>query len=99
MSHECKQCGRCCKMMILEIWGLDIDREPKLAAHATLQIDTEDEPEAYRGYYLPSPCPMLTADNKCSIYATRPTMCVAFGKGESGCGDPDAERCKEMRGE
>lgn len=83
--------------MILEIHGVDIDREPRLAEYATLLSDQEDEPEAYKIYRLPSPCPLLTKDNKCSIYTTRPTACVAFGKGESMCGDPDAERCAEMR--
>lgn len=97
MSHQCQKCGQCCKIMLLEIWGLDIDREPRLAEHAVLFSGQEDEPDAYKAYHLPSPCPMLTSDNKCLIYATRPTMCVAFGKGESSGGDPDAERCLEIR--
>lgn len=95
-QFQCQQCGNCCKRMILEIWGLDVLREPKLVQYAKLCNGQEDECEAYKVWTLPTPCPLLV-DNKCSIYETRPTMCVAFGYGESGCGDSDAERCAEMR--
>lgn len=95
-KFKCTQCGQCCKSMILEIWGLDIIREPRLAAHAKLMAYQDDECDAYKQYVLPSPCPMLV-DNKCSIYATRPTMCVSFGYGESASGDSDIDRCMEMR--
>lgn len=71
-------------------------RQPRLAEHATLMQGQDDEPDAYKEYLLPSPCPFLI-DNQCSIYATRPTMCVAFGNGESAVGDSDKERCEELR--
>lgn len=36
------------------------------------------------------PCPMLGGDGSCSIYATRPTCCVAFQAGSNKCQDARA---------
>jgi Fe-S-cluster containining protein len=33
------------------------------------------------------PCGMLAADNRCSIYPTRPNCCVAFRAGSEQCQD------------
>jgi Fe-S-cluster containining protein len=95
-KHECQQCGGCCRSMILEIYHLDILREPRLAEHAILFRDQEGVLLLDRQYMIPSPCPMLV-DNKCSIYATRPAMCVVFGHGESAVGMSDIDRCREIR--
>ena len=88
---SCQKCGACCRHSILEIEHLDIVREPKLLAVAILldgrgKIKYESDWE--KQYALPSPCPMLTG-NECSIYPTRPNICVAF--------DPDGdERDKHL---
>ena len=31
------------------------------------------------------PCPMLGADNRCAIHATKPACCAAFEAGGDGC--------------
>jgi len=46
----------------------------------TFESDWEKE------YFLPTPCAFLV-DNKCSIYPTRPNVCVAF--------DPDGDEHKK----
>jgi Fe-S-cluster containining protein len=32
-----------------------------------------------------APCPFLTAENHCSIYATRPNCCVGLQAGDEQC--------------
>ena len=91
MSHpECDRCGLCCRDLIVEIGHVDVVREPKLRtaiieAHAAGPDDWEAE------YILCAckPCPMLGADNLCTIYPTRPNVCVAFEAG--------SEQCRELR--
>lgn len=58
---------------------LDVIREPKLRQYISpLTRSDEDTENPYdRAYLLPSPCP-FQIDNKCSIYKTRPNLCVAF---------------------
>lgn len=84
---ECKQCGHCCRGLLLEIGEHDVLREPKLLEFATLldghgSIEWEDDLE--KEYALPTPCPFLK-DNKCSIYPTRPNVCVGFKVGGGQC--------------
>ena len=87
---KCNKCGECCKSMILEVDCLDILREPKLAEHAKL-MDGDGKGGKVKfaskwveEYSLPTPCPFQTicigsiVHNNCSIYKTRPNMCVAF---------------------
>ena len=85
---KCKECGMCCSQMILEIGHLDILREPRLAEFAELcdgngKITFESDLE--KEYLLPSPCPFLTVDMQCSIYPTRPNICVAMEAGGVQC--------------
>ena len=84
---ECKQCGNCCRGLIIEIEHLDVVREPKLLYVATLldghgKIKFEDDME--KQYLLAcgesKPCPFLV-NNQCSIYPTRPKVCVAMEAG------------------
>ncbi len=75
----CRQCSHCCRTLILEILELDVVREPRLLKYAEPFKGLGDS-----GYLLLSPCPFLK-DNKCEIYPTRPTMCVAFEPGEERC--------------
>jgi len=78
-KHQCVRCGLCCRHLIIdEISDLDLAREPKLRKYA----------EEYRSepgrYHLMTPCPFLINNpggkfhNLCSIYPTRPNICVAY---------------------
>lgn len=84
MAKGCVKCGACCRNSILEIEHLDVVREPKLLEHTILLNKgfVEWESDWEKQYALPSPCPFLI-DNQCSIYPTRPNLCVGF--------DPDCD--------
>jgi Fe-S-cluster containining protein len=88
---KCKQCGNCCRCSIIEdVTWLDLEREPRLL-DAVKELKCEyDGKGDYRQagerqdkqWCIPTPCKMLTADNKCSIYPTRPNICVAHAGGQ-----------------
>lgn len=95
MIDHCKDCGLCCKTMIIEIDHIDVVREPRLLPIVTLldsggriKYDSDWEKQ----YSLAcGGCQLLSEDNRCTIYPTRPNCCVAFEVG--------GERCQEMREE
>lgn len=76
---NCKRCGACCRKSIIEIHHLDVVREPRLLEVATLMNGGDEfESDWEKEYFLPTPCNFLV-DGACSIYATRPNVCVMFG--------------------
>lgn len=94
VRYECDQCGACCKRLLVEADELDAMREPKLLQadphYALLPIvdamgKLQDE---FRCLLIAAgpgrPC-MFLADNKCSIYPTRPNVCVAMQAGDEQC--------------
>ncbi len=93
---ECKQCGHCCRALIIEINHLDIVREPKLAEHAEAMQGGEIFclTAGYR------PCPFLNVniggitDNNCKIYPTRPNVCVAMEAGGEQCKFEEVKKSK-----
>lgn len=87
--YECDQCGACCKgTVIVEADYLDTRREPQL-----LQADVQCKRVSQRDLEedegkivllacgLDKPCTFLSPDNRCTTYATRPNVCVAFEAG------------------
>jgi Fe-S-cluster containining protein len=91
-KFECDNCGACCKgHLIVECEDLDILREPRLIDadphHAGKTVD-----EILQGYQhgmavilaITKPCSFL-AENKCSIYPTRPNCCVGMMAGDEQC--------------
>ena len=102
-KDECQKCGHCCKNLIIEIGEHDVLREPKLLEHimksAVIEPPKEDwEYDLNRQYGLEIPCHFLV-DNKCSIYPTRPNVCVGFEFGSFQCkyGASDAEQIRENK--
>lgn len=76
----CLKCGECCrKLTIDEVYELDLEREPRL--RPVVEPCNADIEEGR--YFLPTPCIFLTADNRCRIYPTRPTVCVEFQPGDN----------------
>lgn len=96
-KYECDECGACCRKLIVEIDLVDVLREPKLRevvtpfkSEAFFENEEDerlhgDDPFA-NGAALATckPCPMLCG-NKCTIYPTRPNVCVGFSAGSSQC--------------
>lgn len=93
VRYECDQCGACCKQLLIEADWLDVQREPRLLQadkdYASLPIVEamtllEDE---YRSVIVGGPgrtCQFL-CENKCSIYPTRPNVCVGMQAGDEQC--------------
>ena len=90
--YECDQCGACCKgTVIVEADYLDVRREPRLiqlqvGSYRASPRELEDEGKiVLLSCSLESPCPCLDADNRCTIYPTRPNVCAAFEAGGEKC--------------
>jgi Fe-S-cluster containining protein len=96
--YECDQCGACCKgTMVVEADYLDTRREPRLliaqvGLYKVNQRELEEEEKiVLLACGLDKPCRFLNADGRCTIYPTRPTVCVAL--------DPGSHQCQEARAE
>ena len=76
-SIDCLECGNCCKTTPALLQNTDIDRiadRLKLSKGTFMEqyvIMDEDGDFVFNS----SPCPMLGADNYCSIYEDRPAAC------------------------
>jgi Fe-S-cluster containining protein len=78
----CRQCGTCCRRLLLEVSGLDVLREPRwrpfISEYRDMDYtDWESEPDEVVFLVREGPCPFLQS-NRCTIYRQRPDMCVAF---------------------
>jgi len=89
---RCDRCGACCRHSILEADVADAIREPalwdkglvmnglgKIEDEAEWAINLNGSPEA--------PACVFLEGNGCSIYPTRPQMCVAHLPGSPRCTD------------
>jgi len=56
-----------------------------------IKFDDDTEKEYLLACGQTKPCPFLKENNLCSIYATRPNVCVAM--------QPGSEKCKMVRKE
>ena len=88
--YECDRCGACCRgTLIVEAYYLDALREPRiLDADVTGRMVTIDElTDEYRCILLAAnhPCRFLSAEGCCTIYPTRPNVCVGMEAGDEQC--------------
>lgn len=77
---DCLQCANCCKTHSPIILQADIRRISKylrISEHTFMSqyllIDEDDD-----WVFHTQPCPFLSADNYCSIYAVRPKACAEY---------------------
>jgi len=99
LAYDCDSCGACCRALIIEATHLDAIREPRIQSearlldmHGKLPIDeSEWGLNAHREGEKGFPCVFLASNNKCSIYSTRPNVCVSAQAGSSTC-----QRAREM---
>lgn len=92
-ANHCDNCGLCCMSLVIEIGEHDVIREPRLIPHVKL-LDgggeyVFEDPLDREYILLPTICPFLDQDCKCSIYPTRPNVCVGFMVG--------GEQCNQLR--
>jgi Fe-S-cluster containining protein len=90
--YTCDQCGACCKgTVIVEADYLDARREPRLIllqvglCRVTPRGLEDDGKIVLLACGLDKPCRFLDAENRCTIYPTRPNVCVAFDAGSQQC--------------
>ena len=88
MTLSCDCCGLCCQHLIVETDAVDVLREPRIDAERPIGRRAPDLSILDACWILAGPgmpCPFLTPENRCGIYATRPNTCVAFIAGSSKC--------------
>jgi Fe-S-cluster containining protein len=96
MAKECDKCGACCRRLLVEVYDLDVLREPHLAAadisertrelsYDALMADLEQEGHCLVIAGGGHECKFLRGDNTCAIYPTRPNACVAMQAGDEQC--------------
>jgi Fe-S-cluster containining protein len=95
--YVCDQCGACCRgPLLVEVYDLDVRREPQLATAdigtwtrdmtvQTRMAELEDEGNCLIIAGGSHACRFLADDNKCTIYPTRPNVCVAMNPGDEQC--------------
>ncbi len=87
---KCQQCGNCCRQALIEVLEVDILREHQLIPQVDGKIG-----EDVLYLKLKGACPFLHPTLElCTIYQTRPTICVAHIPGtDKRCPqyDPDDE--------
>lgn len=89
-EYECDRCGACCRgTLIVEAYYLDALREPRIMdADVTGRRTTIEElTDEDRCILLAAnhPCRFLSADGCCTIYPTRPNVCVGMEAGDEQC--------------
>lgn len=84
--NGCHRCGACCRHLLLEADLLDAEREPLIAQRGSPLKGPDEE---LVGYLLNGESPHVQCvfldGNRCTIYPTRPNMCVAFGPTDERC--------------
>ena len=114
ISHEsggsivhgrCRRCGSCCKSLIVEAYARDVRREPRLLEKSLGGYRPDPNDKDWRSglkcLILAGPgeaCGFLTADNLCSIYATRPEACRQFEPSPENCSRCPDEDTHDMKG-
>jgi Fe-S-cluster containining protein len=86
--YVCDQCALCCQHLLVEADALDVLREPKIEEYRPLGSRAIALPILHATWVLAGPgypCPFLASDLKCSIYASRPQVCVRFAAGSFQC--------------
>lgn len=91
-TYECDRCGACCENLILEVDHLDVLREPLIAERGRLLDGHGSIPLVDASWSLwgeSHVCAFGRRDDdgkhSCTIYPTRPNMCVGFVAGGEQC--------------
>ena len=78
---DCTRCANCCKTAAVSLDDDDIDR---IAAHRGVERDAfiaaylQPYPVEGRYHMNAQPCPLLGADDRCTVYAVRPECCRSY---------------------
>jgi Fe-S-cluster containining protein len=96
-TGKCRKCGSCCRGLIVDAYIWDLRREPRLVESSIDDYRPDQDDQEWQDglkcliLAMPGrPCRFLTADNLCSIYATRLDACREFEPSPENC-----SRCLE----
>ena len=89
-KYECNRCGACCHgALIVEAYYLDALREPRIletdVCGRQISLDELSDDDKCIVLATNSPCKFLGSDHRCTIYPTRPNVCVAMEAGDEQC--------------
>uniref|UniRef100_A0A6U2CML4 Zinc/iron-chelating domain-containing protein n=1 Tax=Chlamydomonas euryale TaxID=1486919 RepID=A0A6U2CML4_9CHLO len=77
---DCLECANCCKTTSPRVLGKDVDRLARFLRMRPAEVVKTylcmDEDGDY--VFQQTPCPFLGPDNKCSVYASRPSACAWY---------------------
>ncbi|MEZ6120147.1 MAG: YkgJ family cysteine cluster protein [Pirellulaceae bacterium] len=83
---ECDGCGECCRQKLVDVFEEDILRNSRIAEHmSALKEPGLDGEIGYLNCSSNGKCHFLDQNNRCSIYLTRPMVCVGFRAGSEAC--------------
>ncbi len=87
-TYECDGCAACCRTRPVLVSEADARREPRIATEGGRLAEHLETPEwVYRLHPLPfhRACCFLGEGDRCTIYASRPTVCREFEPGRPDC--------------
>ena len=89
-KYECDLCGACCQgALIVEAYYLDVLREPRIleadVCGRQTSLDELSDEDKCIVLAANNPCRFLDSDHRCTIYPTRPNVCVAMEAGDEQC--------------
>ncbi|MGM5482581.1 MAG: YkgJ family cysteine cluster protein [Nanobdellota archaeon] len=98
---ECKNCGKCCKHIALEIDTPDSKSDYEdiywyllhKNVHVFVTEDDDEESEDEESWYVEfiTPCKALGENNLCTIYNKRPRICAEYDPEECVANDAESE--------
>jgi len=85
-DYECDGCGACCRTKLVDVFEVDVIREPKVGqVMQPLREPGLDGEIGYLNCLSDGACPLLNGENRCGIYPTHPVVCVVFPAGNDEC--------------
>lgn len=86
VKYECDGCGECCRQKLVDVYEVDVLREPRVGARMSpLREPGLDDEIGYLNCGSGGKCFFLDDGNRCGIYPTRPSVCVYFAAGSDEC--------------
>ena len=93
-KYECDGCGACCRTKLVDVFEVDVLREPQVGERMhPLREPGWDGEIGYLDCLAEGACPFLHVENRCGIYPTRPDVCVLFPAGSDAC-----QEARQLRG-
>ncbi len=96
-TYECDFCGACCRTRPVFVSEADAVREPRIRSEGSvIPLWMQTPAWVHRLFPLPfhEACCFLDAQNRCTVYSTRPEVCRDFRAGSEACQEVRARQGK-----